>query len=95
MVSYGVLNLLLVDGNEEDFKKVYEFSKSVGLPTKLKDLEFDSSQLEEIAKIAVEMKDIDHNPYKIQKKWWKSLLENWKPYKNIKNCNIIVYLVLC
>ena len=54
MVSYGVLNLLLVDGNEEDFKKVYEFSKSVGLPTKLKDLEFDSSQLEEIAKIAVQ-----------------------------------------
>ena len=51
----------------EDFKKVYEFSKSVGLPTKLKDLEFDSSQLEEIAKIAVEMKDIDHNPYKITK----------------------------
>ena len=38
----------------EDFKKVYEFSKSVGLPTKLKDLEFDSSQLEEIAKIAVQ-----------------------------------------
>lgn len=67
VVSYGVLNLLLVDGNEEDFKKVYEFSKSVGLPTKLKDLEFDSSQLEEIAKIAVEMKDIDHNPYKITK----------------------------
>ena len=51
----------------EDFKKVYEFSKSVGLPTKLKDLEFDSSQLEEIAKIAIEMKDIDHNPYKITK----------------------------
>ena len=51
----------------EDFKKVYEFSKSVGLPTKLKDLEFDSSQLEEIAKIAVEMKDIDHNPNKITK----------------------------
>ena len=67
VVSYGVLNLLLVDGNEEDFEKVYEFSKSVGLPTKLKDLEFDSSQLEEIAKIAVEMKDIDHNPYKITK----------------------------
>ena len=67
VVSYGVLNLLLVDGNEEDFKKVYEFSKSVGLPTKLRDLEFDSSQLEEIAKIAVKMKDIDHNPYKITK----------------------------
>lgn len=27
VVSYGVLNLLLVDKNEEDFEKVYKFSK--------------------------------------------------------------------
>lgn len=67
VVSYGVLNLLLVDGNEEDFKKVYEFNKSVALPTKLADLEFTEDDIESLAENAVVMKDIEHNPYVITK----------------------------
>ena len=67
VVSYGVLNLLLVDKNEEDFEKVYKFSKDVGLPTCLADLEFGKDKLEELAENAVAMKDIEHNPYKITK----------------------------
>ena len=67
VVSYGVLNLLLVDGNEEDFKKVYDFNKSVALPTKLADLEFTEDDIESLAENAVVMKDIEHNPYVITK----------------------------
>lgn len=67
VVSYGVLNLLLVDDNPEDFEKVYAFNKSVGLPTCLEDLEFTSRQIEELAADAVVMKDIEHNPYVITK----------------------------
>ena len=68
VVSYGVLNLLLVDKNEEDFEKVYKFSKDVGLPTCLADLEFGKDKLEELAENAVAMKDIEHNPYKNYKR---------------------------
>ena len=49
------------------FEKVYKFSKDVGLPTCLADLEFGKDKLEELAENAVAMKDIEHNPYKITK----------------------------
>lgn len=67
VVSYGVLNLLLVDHDTENFEKVYAFSKSVGLPTCLADLEFTAENIEELAKGAAAMKDIDHNPYVVTK----------------------------
>ncbi len=67
VVSYGVLNLLLVDNRPEDFKKVYQFSKEVGLPVCLADLEFTPDQIESLAQAAVEMKDIEHNPYPVTK----------------------------
>lgn len=65
VVSYGVLVLLLVDGNEEDFERVFKFSKRVGLPTKLADIEMDTERLGELVKAAAAMKDIEHNPYVI------------------------------
>ena len=65
VVSYGVLNLLLVDQNTGDFERVYNFNKSVRLPTCLEDLEFEKSQIDDLAKGAVVMKDIEHNPYVI------------------------------
>lgn len=38
IVSYGVLVQLMLDNNMDEFKKVYEFNKSLNLPTCLKDL---------------------------------------------------------
>lgn len=67
VVSYGVLNLLLVDNDMETFEKVYNFSKSVGLPTCLSDLEFTVDDIDKLAEGAVIMKDIEHNPYSITK----------------------------
>lgn len=67
VVSYGVLNLLLVDQQEETFNKVYEFAKAVNLPTCLADLEFTADDIDKLAQSAVAMKDIEHNPYKITK----------------------------
>lgn len=80
VVSYGVLNLLLVDNNREDFEKVYAFNKAVGLPTCLADLEFTSEQIEELAAGAVIMKDIEHNPYVITK---EMLVEAMKKLENL------------
>jgi glycerol dehydrogenase len=67
VVSYGVLNLLLVDNDMETFEKVYGFSKSVGLPVCLEDLEFEPADIDKLAAGAVIMKDIEHNPYPITK----------------------------
>lgn len=65
VVSYGVLVLLLADGNEADFERVFAFSRSVGLPTKLADIEMDTDELKGLVKAAAAMKDIEHNPYVI------------------------------
>lgn len=68
VVSYGVLNLLLVDNDIETFEKVYKFSKNVGLPTCLADLGFTENDIDELAEGAASMKDIEHNPYVVTKK---------------------------
>ena len=65
LVSYGILLLLLIDGQEENFKRVYEFNKSTGLPVCMKDVEIGPEDLDAVIRQAVSMKDIDHNPYPI------------------------------
>ena len=50
---------------EDNFKKVYEFNKSVGLPVRLEDIEMKKEDLMRIAVMASEMKDIEHNPYPV------------------------------
>lgn len=65
LVSYGILALLLVDKDEENFKKVYEFNKSIGLPLKLADIELTVEELPKLVEAAIAMKDIEHNPYEI------------------------------
>lgn len=65
VVAFGVLVLLLVDNDEENFKKLYEFNKAVGLPVRLEDIEISRDDIDKVAKITVAMKDIEHNPYEI------------------------------
>lgn len=65
VVGYGVLVLLLVDGNKEDFDKLYAFNKQIGLPIKLSDIELGKDEIPALVKAALAMKDIEHNPYVI------------------------------
>lgn len=65
VVGYGVLILLLVDNNEEMFRQMYNFNKSVGLPTCLADIEMSTDDLDRLVPMVCAMKDIDHNPYDI------------------------------
>lgn len=67
VVAYGVLILLLVDGDEENFRNVFDFNLSVGLPTKLSDIEIDLAELDNLVNATIAMKDIEHNPYIITK----------------------------
>lgn len=65
VVAFGVLILLLVDNDKEMFKTMYDFNKSVGLPTCLDDIEMSIDDLEQLVAMICAMKDIDHNPYQI------------------------------
>lgn len=65
VVGYGVLVLLIVDGDEDNFDKLFAFNKSVGLPTRLSDIELTKEEIPELVKAALAMKDIEHNPYVI------------------------------
>lgn len=73
IVSFGVLILLLVDRMADPdkgfdlFSTLYQFSRDTGLPTKLEDLGLEPSDRERVIEHALEMKDIDHNPYQITK----------------------------
>ena len=60
-----MLVLLLVDKNEEMFNTMFEFNKSISLPTCLADIEMNENDLDRLVPMVCAMKDIDHNPYEI------------------------------
>ena len=68
----------------ETFEKVYNFSKSVGLPICLADLEFKEEDIDKLAEGAVIMKDIEHNPYEITK---EMLVEAMKKLESMRMNN--------
>ena len=65
VVGFGVLVLLLVDGQEERFREMLAFNRSVGLPTRLEDIGVRESDLPRVLPRVLTMHDIDHNPYPI------------------------------
>lgn len=76
VVAFGVLVLLLVDGNREMFEKIYDFNRSIGLPTCLADIEMRTDDLDRLVPMVCNMKDIDHNPYEITEDMvYKAFLE--------------------
>lgn len=65
VVGFGVLILLLVDQQRDAFDALYQFNQSVGLPTKLSDIEVSKSDLLTILPKIVSMPDIQHYAYKV------------------------------
>ena len=65
VVGFGVLLLLLVDGQEEMFRTMYAFNRSVSLPTRLSDIGVTEDDLTRVLPVVTSMHDIDHNPYPI------------------------------
>jgi glycerol dehydrogenase len=80
VVGYGVLVLLMLDGNDEMFKTMFDFNKSIGLPTRLADIEMKESDLEKLVPMVCQMKDIDHNPYKITEEMIFEAFEKLEKY---------------
>lgn len=65
VVGFGVLVLLLCDGQEDMFQKMLAFNRSVGLPTRLEDLGLKENDLEKVLPKVLSMPDIAHNPYPV------------------------------
>ena len=65
VVAFGILIALLVDGQKEEFEKIYELNKSIGLPTQLSDIEIALAQWEKCLEVIPTMSDVAHYPYKV------------------------------
>ena len=65
VVGYGVLVLLLVDGNEEEFERLYGFHREAGLPVKLSDIGLTWEKLMTVLPRIASMPDVQHNPYPV------------------------------
>ena len=64
-MGFGVLLALLVDGQEEEFEKVYELNRSINLPVSLEQIEISEEQWKESMTRIPEMSDVKHYPYRV------------------------------
>ncbi|MEA5084838.1 MAG: iron-containing alcohol dehydrogenase family protein [Lachnospiraceae bacterium] len=67
VVSYGVLLLLIYDNQMEQLTELYPFYKSIGLPTKLEDIEVKYSELDKVMDKCLDVEDIHNTPYIVTK----------------------------
>lgn len=65
VVGFGVLLLLLCDGQTEEFERVYRFNQAVGLPVSLAELQITPEQMEVIYPLIPKQKDVQHYPYAV------------------------------
>ena len=84
VVSYGVLCMLIMDGQMEKLKEIYDFMKSVNLPTKLADIEVSVEELDITLDSAVTKYDIEVGPYKITKEMMYKAIMDLEEYNKVQ-----------
>lgn len=65
VVSYGILVLLTVDKQYEEREKVFNFNRSMGLPTKLSDIHATPDDVRTVAEKALKGIDVRKYPYEV------------------------------
>lgn len=65
IVSYGILVLLIVDRQTEEFERIYKFNKNLGLPTKLSDIHCTMEDVDKVVDKALKGIDVRHYPYEV------------------------------
>lgn len=78
VVAFGVLLALLVDHQYEEFEKIYQLNRSIGLPVSLEEIEITESQWQECMERIPNMSDIAHYPYRVTKKMLEDAMERLK-----------------
>ena len=79
VVGFGVLFALLCDGQKEEFKKIYDFNSSIGLPVSIDQIDISEDEFKETIMRVPFMSDVKHYPYKITE---KMLYEAWDILKS-------------
>ncbi|WP_110954169.1 iron-containing alcohol dehydrogenase family protein [Anaerosinus massiliensis] len=67
VVAYGVLVLLMCDKQKEELKRIFDFFKSVGLPTKLADLDVSLDEMDAVLAKTEQSPELVRTPYKVTK----------------------------
>lgn len=67
VVMYGVLVLLMCDRRMDELARVFDFCKSVGLPTRLADIDVSPEEMEEVLTRTAESPELVRTPYKVTK----------------------------
>lgn len=67
VVGFGILIALLVDGQEEEFKKIYALNQKIGLPLRLNDIDITMEEFEQEMDRIPAMSDVKHYPYQVTK----------------------------
>ena len=80
VVSYGVLCMLMMDKQMDKLAEIYKFMKSIGLPTKLADMEVTVDELDPVLDSAVTKYDIEVGPYKITKEMMRQAILDLEEY---------------
>ena len=65
VVSLGVLLLLLIDGQEEEYERLADFNRTIGLPVTLSDIGIGMAEMEQICTIMPGDEDLEHYPYRL------------------------------
>lgn len=65
IVSFGILILLIVDKQKEEFERIFKFNKNISLPTKLSDLHCSMDDVDMVIEKALQGIDVRHYPYKV------------------------------
>ena len=82
IVSYGTLAQLLIDGQMEELRKVYDFNKAVKLPVCLKDLDLDRDDpIDDILDATIINPELNHIPYPITKEMVRETILKLEDYK--------------
>lgn len=80
IVSYGILILLIVDRQKEEFERIFRFNKRLGLPTKLSDLHSSTKDIDKVIEKALKGIDLNHYPYKVTPEMIKEAMESLEAY---------------
>ncbi len=67
VVAYGVLVLLMCDKQTEELKRIFNFCKSVGLPTKLSDIDVTLAEMDAVLTETEKSPEFARTPYKVTK----------------------------
>ena len=75
VVGFGVLALLALDGQDDMLRTMIDFNRSIGLPTRLEDIEVTLADLDRVIPKVLRMPDIEHYPYRVTQQALRAAFE--------------------